>query len=167
MWLRQTSTKQASHCLYSVHLSPPILIVLVSSLAEARELTDLADRAAEVVRQLWPGPLSVVLRARENVAADLAPNGRIALRCSPHPLALELVRALGPITSTSANPSGQPAAATIKAVLDYDLAVDAVLDSGITAGGQASTLADLSGDHPVCLRPGPVDFERIVAAWEG
>ncbi|OPZ59988.1 MAG: Threonylcarbamoyl-AMP synthase [Deltaproteobacteria bacterium ADurb.Bin510] len=137
------------------------MIVLVASLEQARALAVIDERAAAILNRFWPGPLSVLLPARPGLPELLAPGGKIALRHSPLKEATAIVEALGPITSTSANPSGQPASVNFTEVLAYGLDVDAALDAGATPGGQPSTLIDLSGDAPVCLRPGPIAFDEL------
>ena len=138
------------------------MIVLVASLEQARELAEIDERAAAILNRFWPGPLSVLLPARPGLPEILTPGGKIALRHSPLAAATAIVEALGPITSTSANPSGMKPALSFDELLAYGLAADAALDGGVIAGGQPSTLIDLSGAAPVCLRPGPIAFDELV-----
>lgn len=137
------------------------MIVLVASLDQARALAEIDERTEAILRRFWPGPLSVLLPAKPGLPEILTPSGKIALRCSPLKAATAIVAAVGPITSTSANPSGQPASVNFAEVLAYSLDVDAALDAGFTPGGRPSTLVDLSGQTPVCLRPGPIAFEDL------
>jgi L-threonylcarbamoyladenylate synthase len=106
--------------------------------------------------------VSVVLQAARALDPLLAPDGRVALRISPHGTATELVRQAGPLTSTSANRSGEPPARTAGEVAGQGLDIDAVLDGGRTPGGKPSTLVDLTLWPPVCLREGAVPFQEIL-----
>ena len=89
-------------------------------------------------------------------------HGTVMLRMPLHPVAIELLREVGPMAVSSANVSGQPAA------VDADQArrqlgdlVDTYLDAGPSAQQAASTILDLSGNTPRILREGPVSTERI------
>lgn len=138
------------------------MIVLVPDMATALSLAEVDSRRQELLERFWPGPLSAVLKARPGLHPLLAPEGRIALRISPHPLALALTRAAGPVTSTSANPSGMPPAAEASGVISFGLSVDALLDGGRTPGGKPSTLMDLTTWPPVCLREGVIPSLSIL-----
>jgi L-threonylcarbamoyladenylate synthase len=138
------------------------MIVLVSDMDMAESLAEMDDRQKALLKRLWPAPVSVVLQAARALDPLLAPEGRVALRISPHGMATELVRQLGPLTSTSANRSGKPPARTAEEVVGQDLDIDAVLDGGPTPGGKPSTLVDLTVWPPVCLREGAVPFQEIL-----
>ncbi|HQJ10139.1 MAG TPA: L-threonylcarbamoyladenylate synthase, partial [Deltaproteobacteria bacterium] len=120
------------------------MIVLAADITAAREIAEISGHQEELLSRFWPGPLSAVLQARIHVHPLLSPAGKVALRVSPHPLALALTRTAGPITSTSANPSGMPPARTSREVSILNLEIDAILDGGETPGGLPSTLIDLT-----------------------
>jgi len=65
-------------------------------------------RARAVMEALWPGPLTLVLPARDTVPEALtAGTGTVGVRLPAHPVARALVSAFGgPVTAPSANPSG-------------------------------------------------------------
>lgn len=143
------------------------MIVLVSSMEEALALAVIDARQQGLLGLFWPGPLSALLEARPGMHPLLAPGGRVALRISPHPLALALVREAGPVTSTSANPSGLPPATGAAEVVSFGLALDAVLDGGKTPGGKPSTLVDLTVWPPKCLREGVVPARAVTEKAAG
>jgi L-threonylcarbamoyladenylate synthase len=127
--------------------------------------TPLAEKLAQ---KFWPGPLTLVLpRAQDCPVSQLAGAGlpTLAVRVPSHPMALELLREFaGPVAAPSANRSGRisPTNAThVLAQLEGRIA--AVLDSGPCAVGLESTILDLSGPHPVLLRPGGVSVEALEA----
>ncbi|MBI4011375.1 MAG: threonylcarbamoyl-AMP synthase [Candidatus Rokubacteria bacterium] len=136
------------------------LLVLVDSMAmAARVTTEIPARARRLAARYWPGPLTLILRARSHVPPALtAGTATIGLRIPAHPVALALVRAAGvPVTAPSANPHGVPAPRTAAEVLaGLDDRVDLVLDGGPTRGGPPSTLLDLTGPAPRLVRPGAV-----------
>lgn len=143
------------------------MIVLVSNIQQAKILADINPKAESLLSNFWPGALSAVLRKKRppDEPADFLKGETIAMRVSPAIPAMELASLLGPLISTSANPSGMKPAVTAEDVISYGLAIDAVLDGGPAPGGLPSTLVDLTGTDPVCLRQGPVSFEEITRYW--
>ncbi len=139
------------------------MIVLVADLEAAGRVAALSGAQEAALGVLWPGAVSVLLEAAPGLDPLLAPQGKVALRISPHPQALELVRLAGPLSSTSANRTGMHPAASAREVVLSGLEVDAVLDGGETSGGLPSTLVDLTRWPPVCLREGAVPFSEILA----
>ncbi len=118
----------------------------------------ISDLAESLIRQHWPGPLTLALPARPGLPASIVCDGFVAVRMSPHPLAQALVGAVGrPITATSANPAAAAPPCTASAVAAYFAASDClILDGGTTPGGRPSTLARVSGDRLEILRAGAV-----------
>jgi tRNA threonylcarbamoyl adenosine modification protein (Sua5/YciO/YrdC/YwlC family) len=84
------------------------------------------------------------------------------LRMQLHPVAIELLREVGPMAVSSANVSGRPPAVNADEARGQlgDL-VDVYLDAGPSEQGAASTIVDLTGAAPRILRAGPVTAERI------
>ena len=124
--------------------------------------TRLARRLA---RQFWPGPLTLVIEAASTLDRRLLAGGdSVAVRVPDLPLARALAQALdGPLTATSANPSGAAppttAAATVTALAS---AVALVLDGGPTTAAEPSTIVDARGESPVLIRPGVVAWGRVL-----
>jgi len=143
------------------------LILHVLGEAEARELAaGWNERAAELARAFWPGPLTLVVDRASHVPAEVAGGGEsIALRAPMHPVARALIAELGePIAAPSANRyqtiSPTTAAHVVKSLGD---AVDMVLDGGACHGGIESTVVDVRGPRPLVLRPGGVDLPTLRA----
>ncbi len=140
------------------------MIVLVDGIEDARSVSMMDARQETLLERLWPGPLSAVLKAQPHLHPVLAPQGKVAVRVSPHPLACALTRLAGPITSTSANLAGEAPASTPGEIAAWGPDIDAVLDGGKTTGGKPSTLIDLTFWPPRCLREGSVPFQTIIEA---
>jgi L-threonylcarbamoyladenylate synthase len=136
------------------------LLVLVDSLAMVESLAlEVPAPARALIAAHWPGPLTLVLRARPHVPAEVtAGSSTVGVRLSAHPVARALVRALGrPVTAPSANPTDATPPTTVDAVLDYFRdRIELVLDGGATAGGEPSTVLDVTIDPPRVLRAGAV-----------
>jgi L-threonylcarbamoyladenylate synthase len=131
--------------------------------ADADAARDLAavwpDAAERLARRHWPGPLTLVVPARPELAPEVVgPGGGVGVRVSSHPLARALAAALGgAITATSANRSGQPPASTVeqaRAVFGDDIAF--YLDGGDCTGTPSTVVAIDEGGSLRVVRPGPI-----------
>lgn len=123
--------------------------------------------ARELIRAFWPGALSLVVTQAPSLQWDLGDaNGSVMLRMPLHPVAIELLREVGPMAQSSANVSGQPAAVTAaQAHEQLGDKVEVYLDGGPAEQQAASTIVDLTGDQPRILRTGPIsaaDIARVV-----
>jgi L-threonylcarbamoyladenylate synthase len=134
------------------------LLVLVDSVAMVERIAaEVPVTARRLIAEHWPGPLTLVLRAQPHVPDEVtAGSGTVGVRLSAHPLARALVQALGePVTAPSANPSTLAPPTTAAAVLHYfEGRIDLVLDGGATAGGEPSTVLDVTVDPPRVVRAG-------------
>jgi L-threonylcarbamoyladenylate synthase len=120
-------------------------------------------QARTLIEAFWPGGLSLVLPHASSLAWDLGDTrGTVMLRMPLHPVALELLRDVGPMAVSSANRSGLPPATTIEQAREQ-LAerVPVYLDGGTSGEPLASTIVDLTGDDPVVLREGAVAVAEI------
>lgn len=143
-------------------------IALLLADAEQAETVGVMDgRARLLAGAFWPGPLTIVLRARPDAELPEALTGgtpTIGVRVPDHPTPRALARALGPLPTTSANPSGEPdalEAADVIARLGADVWL--VLDGGRTPGAVPSTVVDLSVEPPQVRRVGVLDREQVLA----
>lgn len=121
------------------------------------------DAARELIRAFWPGALSLVVRQAPSVQWDLGDSrGTVMLRMPLHPVAIELLREVGPMAVSSANVSGcPPAVDAADARRQLGDLVGVYLDAGPAAQQAASTVVDLTGPAPCILRTGPVSAEAI------
>jgi L-threonylcarbamoyladenylate synthase len=138
------------------------VLVLVASVSMAESLVvEIPSQARALINRHWPGPLTLVLRARREIeSAVTAGTGTIGIRMPGHPVALALVQAAGtPLTAPSANLSGASPPTTAGEVLEvFDGKIEVVLDGGPTPGGPPSTVVDMTVDPPRVLRAGAVTF---------
>jgi L-threonylcarbamoyladenylate synthase len=119
--------------------------------------------ARDLVEAFWPGGLSLVLPHAPSLSWDLgSTKGTVMLRMPLHPVALELLRDVGPMAVSSANVSGSPPATTA-AEAEAQLAdkVALYLDGGPSGEPIASTIVDLTGDQPRVLREGAVSTAAV------
>jgi len=122
------------------------LILMVAAESQLEGFVHVDARSEAMMRRWWPGPLTLILHAKGG--------GTLGVRIPKHTVALELLRAAGPLMTTSANLHGKDPA--MKAV-DAELpGVMAVIDGGVAPGGVASTVLDLTGPEPHVLREGAI-----------
>jgi L-threonylcarbamoyladenylate synthase len=150
--------------------------VLVDAPSALETLGCQPERAARrLAAAFWPGPLTLVLRMQRRFALGVArADGAVGLRCSSHPLAAafaaELARAgVGPVTATSLNHSGEPAARSEREAraLCAGAGDPALLAAGPDAGGaRESTVVDLTGARPRVLRWGAVSERELAPLLE-
>lgn len=143
----------------------PILL-LIKDAHDARDWAEeVSPRAEGLMKQFWPGPLTLVFKARPGVLPELtAGTGTIGLRVPGTELSRELLRFLNSaLTGTSANRSGGPSPRTAReAMASVGGMVDLVLDGGETAGGKPSTVVDVSAEELKVIRGGAVNLRDIV-----
>ena len=123
----------------------------------------MPEGAHDLIRAFWPGALSLVVTQAPSVQWDLGDaRGTVMLRMPLHPVAIELLRDVGPMAVSSANISGHaPAVDAGEARSQLGDLVEVYLDAGQSAQQAASTIVDLTGDTARVLRAGPVSAERI------
>lgn len=119
--------------------------------------------ARRLIEAFWPGGLSIVLPHAPSLAWDLGDTrGTVMLRMPLHPVALELLREVGPMAVSSANRSGQPPATTAdQAREQLGERVPVLLDGGPASAAVPSTVVDLTADDPLMLREGAVSAAQI------
>jgi L-threonylcarbamoyladenylate synthase len=132
--------------------------ILLADLSQVDPAFVVDDRVRALADRFWPGALSLVLPGRN-------PGASQAFRAPDHPVALDLIRASGPIFATSANISDQPdtlgADEVLIAFATSQDGLAAVVDGGAVPGGVASTVLDLTVAPARVLRPGPITAEQL------
>jgi L-threonylcarbamoyladenylate synthase len=142
---------------------PFLLLVSGPTMAEEWGLV-MSPSARALSEMFWPGPLTLVLKGGEGRLPDelRGKEGGIAVRHTSHAGIARLVKALGqPLTSTSANRPGQPAAPgpdRIREVFgpEIDRGELLVLDGGVLGNVPPSTLVDCTGPMPRLIREGAI-----------
>lgn len=143
-------------------MPPPVLIPSIQTVEGLA--IDVPAAARALMEALWPGPLTVIVKAQPSLAWDLGEtNGTVALRVPDHGAALALLARTGPLAVTSANRTGQPPATTADdAQQQLGAAVSVYLDGGDSPLGTASTIVDATGPALTVVRDGGVSWERLV-----
>jgi L-threonylcarbamoyladenylate synthase len=154
----------------------PLIVHLADQGEVGRWAEAVPAAAAVLAAAFWPGPLTLVLRARADVPASITgAQPTVALRVPDHDVARALLAAVGEgLVAPSANRFGRVSPTTAAHVLDEfggaggaPSPVALVLDAGPCRVGLESTIVDLSGDAPRLLRPGGVTraaLEEVLGA---
>ncbi len=145
---------------------------LILHVADAADIDkychSIPSAAYALAEAFWPGPLTLVLPARDCVPLSTrAGLPTVAIRCPDCTVTREVIRLAGvPIAAPSANISGKPSTTTAEHVLhDHNGRIDAIVDGGPCRVGVESTILDLTDQTPRLLRPGgitPWDMHPIV-----
>ena len=128
----------------------------------ADQINPWARRLAEA---FWPGPLTIVLPARDGIAPELYGPDGVAIRVSSNAVARALSAGVGrPITATSANRSGELPATSLKmARKSFGSKVKVYLEGGMLTASMPSTVVSVSDETWNVLRPGAISETEIAA----
>ena len=143
------------------------LILHVADATDMEKFCHSIPKAAyDLADAFWPGPLTMVLPARDSVPKrTTAGLSTVAVRCPDCEITRNIIRLSGvPIAAPSANISGKPSTTTAEHVLhDHDGKIDAIVDGGACRVGVESTIVDLTDERPRLLRPGGITPEQLLA----
>lgn len=145
----------------------PVLISSIDRIALVAEMPD--DRIIQVLREFWPGGLTIALPAKPGVPDEIvAPDGTVGVRMPDHSIALTLCeRAGGALATTSANRSGEPPACSADEITaQLGDAIDVVLHGGFAPGGEPSTVIRVDNARIATIRSGSIEPQRIEDAWQ-
>ena len=144
---------------------------LILHVADARDMErfchSIPAAAYKLAALFWPGPLTMVLPAKDIVPLSTrAGLPSVAVRCPDCGVTREIIRLSGvPVAAPSANISGKPSTTTAEHVRhDHDGRIDAIVDGGACRVGVESTIVDLTEARPRLLRPGGITPEQLQEA---
>ena len=136
------------------------LPIFVNSVEMARRLSYIDKRKEEFLNKIWPGPITVVVHAKDAVPRIATGNREtVALRLPDHKFITDLITAFGkPITGTSANISGnEPIRSAIEAREQWKRETTKpvlIINAGEIKNTEPSTIVDITGPSPIILRSG-------------
>lgn len=147
--------------------SNPILLLIPGLDAMDELVLGVPEVGAALMKRFWPGPLTIVFKASPIISPVLtAGSGKIGLRLSSDEFCLQLLEICKiPITSTSANLSGDPSPNSVSVISRKVLnSVDLIVDAGELASQVPSTVVEVTGGKVELLREGAIEFKRIQEA---
>ena len=125
----------------------------------------IPQAAYDLAEKFWPGPLTMILPAREFIPKRTTGGlDTVGLRCPDCHITREIIRLSGvPVAAPSANISGKPSTTTAEHVRhDHDGKIDMIVDGGACRVGVESTIVDLTEERPRLLRPGGIGPEELM-----
>ena len=144
---------------------PKPMLVLIPTLEALRGLViDISVAAQKLIDAFWPGPLTLVFKASACVPRELTSGtGTVGARIPSSALCKRLLELAGcPITSTSANLTGEPSPASAAEIQrTLGTAVDLFLDAGTLPPREPSTVIDVSSRGARLIRSGAIPLEQI------
>ena len=147
-------------------MPPPVLISAATTLDALA--VDVPDYARALVKEFWPGPLTVVCKEQSSLRWDLGDaRGTVAVRMPDHEVTLELLERTGPLAVSSANKTGQLPARDAEAaeeMLGEDIAL--IVDAGPILDLDPSTIVDVTTSPGRVLRRGVLSLEQLNAVLE-
>jgi len=121
--------------------------------ASADQLTAIGAEIPDVLRDVWPAPLTAIVPYRGST---------LAVRVPALDWLRELLARTGPLISTSANLSGESPITSPKTLArDLQTQLDFVLDLGVREG-EPSTIVDFTGNEPKIVREGNLGFTQFL-----
>lgn len=145
----------------------PLSLMIHGPEAMDEYCAELPPAARVLAEKFWPGPLTIVLKAKEHIPPIvLAGGSTVGLRCPQHPMTLELLKLAGlPFAAPSANPSGAESPKMAEQVRAYfDGQIEAIVDGGPCGLGLESTIIDMCAPPYKILRQGALPAAEIRAA---
>ena len=144
----------------------PLILHVADASDMERFCHSIPEAAYALAKEFWPGPLTMVLPAKDIVPKrTTAGLSTVAVRCPDCDVTRKIIRLSGvPVAAPSANISGKPSTTTAEHVRhDHDGRIDAIVDGGACRVGVESTIVDLTEDRPRLLRPGGITPEQLTA----
>lgn len=142
--------------------------VLIADYEDILKVAEIPSREeGKLMEKFWPGPLTIILKRKANVANTAASNGEtIGVRMPKNELARNLIREVGfPLATTSANLSGDQPGTKLdnieKEVLEQ---VDFILEGTEETSDVASTIVEFIDNKPQILREGEIKRADIMSA---
>ena len=141
------------------------LILHIADVAELETLCHhIPESAYKLANAFWPGPLTMVLPARDIVPkCTTAGLSTVAVRCPDCEITRQIIHSAGvPVAAPSANISGKPSTTTAAHVFhDHNGKIPLIVDGGPCRVGVESTIIDLTEIPPRLLRPGGITPEQL------
>lgn len=145
---------------------------LILHISDMNMLDDIATNISETEYKLmetfWPGPFTIILNKKENVANEATCGGNtVGVRMPSNRIAYELIkRANVPVAAPSANISGRPSGTNIEDIIEeLENKVDYIVNGGESDIGLESTVVRVIDNEIKILRPGKItkeDMEKVV-----
>ena len=145
----------------------PLSLMVHGAEAMEQYCEDVPEGARLLAERFWPGPLTIVLKAKDNIPPIVLAGGdTVGLRCPDHPMTLALLEKAGvPFAAPSANPSGEESPKNARQVQDYfDGRIEGIINGGECGIGRESTIISMAQKPYQILRQGALCEKNIASA---
>ena len=145
----------------------PLSLMVPGAEAMDSYCEDVPQGARLLAERFWPGPLTIVLKAKDFIPSIVLAGGdTVGLRCPDHPMTLELLKKAGvPFAAPSADPSGEESPKTAQKVWDYFSGkIEGIIDGGECGIGRESTIISMVQKPYRILRQGALAEKEIASA---
>jgi len=152
----------------------PSLVFVPDDTSMKHVVDDVSDEAKQLIRQFWPGPLTLLFEAGERLDPKLRKpltkaKGWLGVRMPDDEVSLGAVKAFGkPVIVSSANLADKGGASSVAQVKkNFGRTIDILIDSGDVAQGVQSTLVDVRNGAPTVVRVGAIEEDKVLGALAG
>ena len=148
------------------------LPVIVRDYSWVKKLANIKPGNEEIMKKVWPGKVTIVLTKKDIVPDVLtAELNSVGIRIPDYMFVDRLLAKFGrPLTSTSANISGQEPTNDINKIIEvfskYIIKPDLIIDAGILPKSEPSMIIDLTGSKPKVLRISSTKPEKLLELLE-
>ena len=137
--------------------------MMLSKVEDIFRYAEVDERYLKLIKKYMPGPLTILVRSKDNVPAYVTHNTRVlGVRIPENIEALELLEYVKkPLLVPSANRADEKPALNdeeVKAIFQDEIKV---VVPGETCKGQPSTIIDLTGDEIKLIRKGPISLKEL------
>lgn len=145
---------------------------IVEDMIMAEKYAEVNDVARKLAKAFFPGPLTLILKKRKGIDTGITRGiDTIGIRIPDNKFCLALAREFGkPITTTSANKSGEKPERSVGKIIaqlgEVAALVDLVIDAGELQPSLPSTVVDVSPGETVILREGAIPSSSILEALQ-
>ena len=139
--------------------------VLISNYKQANDLAEITDFQIKIIKKLWPGKFTLILKAKKNIDSLYVLDGKIALRMPSEQWLSDLIQYTGAISATSANRSGIEYEPDETYILRHFSQTIKYFVINRTNDTNSSTIIDLTGNSPKIIR-GEINLHEILSEKE-
>jgi len=126
---------------------------------------DLTELEKKIINDFFPGPLTVILKRKENIPNSVTAGlDTVGVRMPSNKIARDLIELSDtPIAAPSANISGKPSGTNVQDIFnELNDKVDYILDGGETKIGLESTVIRIINNKIHILRPGKITYDDLI-----
>jgi L-threonylcarbamoyladenylate synthase len=149
----------------------PSLVFVPDDASIAIVVDAVSEDAKRLIRRFWPGPLTLLFEASEQLDPKLRKpltkaKGWLGVRMPDDEVSLAAVKAFGkPVIVSSANLADKGGASSVAQVKkNFGRTVDLLIDMGDLAPGSKSTLVDVRNGAASVVRVGAIEEQTVLGA---